>query len=92
MDFIVKTKCVEIVEYVPGLYNYLFSLSSVKLLLFLLLNYILFNCVNYISLLICVIYTTTLYLMLIFPVPIIHNLLAKLALKIVLLVTLHYCV
>ena len=58
----------------------------------LLLNHILFFGVDYTSLLICAILTANLYVMLIFAVSIILNLLAILALRIALLVTLHYCV
>ena len=88
MDFTVKTKGVKIVKSVPGLYDYLFCYCYC----FLILYYILFYGVIYSSLLICVILTTNLYVMLILPVPIILNLLAKFALRIVLLATLHYCV
>ena len=47
--------------------------------------------VDYISHLICVAITTYSCLMLIFPILFILNLLAKLVLSMVLLVTLHYC-
>ena len=39
-----------------------------------------------------VLYKQQIYVMLIFPVPIIHNLLVILSLRIVLFVALHYCV
>ena len=92
MDFTVKTNRVEIVKSVPGLQYYILSYFQLYCDCFLLLNCVLFYGVDYSSLHICVILTTNLYVTLIFPVPIILNLLEKLALRIVLLVILHYCV
>ena len=70
------------------IYSHIFS----YILTVLLLIYILFYWIDYTSLFICVILITNLCAMLIFPVPITINLLAKLSLRVVLLVKLHYCV
>ena len=92
MDFTVKTKGLEVIKSVPGLCDYLFSYFQLNCYCFLLNNYVLLYVVDYTSLLICVILTTNLYVMLIFPDPNVINLLARLSLRILLLATLHYCV